>query len=135
MKQAVFSLIDYKFDHVIIDMKHAIDKGRLNLDIIPSGKFSCGSKQFLLNFLFIADSGTERVAEVNCVATFEFKEIDSLEDIPPFFYANSIAIVFPYVRAFISTLTLQANYPPIVLPTMNLSNLNEKLRNEVTVVE
>lgn len=135
MKEAIFSLKDYKFDHVIIDLKKAVDKEPLNLDIVPSGKFMRSSKQFLLNFLFTADSGTERVVEVNCKATFVFKEVDSVEDIPAFFYANSIAIIFPYVRAFISTLSLQANYTPIVLPTMNLSELNEKLKNEVKVID
>lgn len=74
-----------------------------------------------------------RIIEVNCLASFLFKGVESIDDIPTYFYSNSIAIVFPYVRAFVSTLTLQANYSPIVLPTMNLSDLNSQLKEHVTV--
>lgn len=41
-----------------------------------------------------------------------FESARTLEDIPDYFYANSIAILFPYVRAFVSTVSLQANIPP-----------------------
>ncbi|EXZ22215.1 pretranslocase subunit SecB family protein, partial [Bacteroides fragilis str. S13 L11] len=55
-----------------------------------------------------------------------------LAEIPNFFYPNSIAILFPYVRAFVSTLTLQANIKPILLPTLNLSSLQDTLRENTT---
>ena len=56
-------------------------------------------------------------------------------EIPDFFYPNSLAIIFPYIRAFVSTLTLQANVRPIVLPTVNLMGLTDMLRKETTVEE
>lgn len=66
---------------------------------------------------------------VVCNATFMFKDEISFEDIPPYFFANSIVIIFPYVRAFVSTVSLQSNRPAIVLPTMNLSSLQDELKN------
>lgn len=69
---------------------------------------------------------------INCKGLFEFKNVETIEDIPDFFYKNSIAILFPYVRAYISLVTTQANVPGIILPTYNLSNLEEKLRNNTT---
>ena len=60
------------------------------------------------------------------------KDKIEFNDIPGFFYPNSIAILFPYIRAFVSTLTLQANVTPIVLPTLNLTNLQEKLKKNTT---
>lgn len=47
--------------------------------------------------------------KVHCSAVFNFGCSIKFEEIPSYFYANSIAIIFPYVRAFISTVTLQAN--------------------------
>lgn len=70
--------------------------------------------------------------EVNCFSEFIFSEQINLCDIPGFFYPNSIAIIFPYIRAFISTLSLQANMNPIILPTMNLTSLQEELKNNTT---
>ena len=72
---------------------------------------------------------------VNCVAWFEFQDVERIEDIPDYFYANSIAILFPYVRAFVSTLTLQANVPPMVLPTLNLFPLQKILQENTIVAE
>ena len=69
---------------------------------------------------------------INCKGLFDFKNVETIEDIPDFFYKNSIAILFPYVRAYISLVTTQANVPGILLPTYNLSNLEEKLRNNTT---
>lgn len=69
-------------------------------------------------------------------ASFQFSEdVIDIEDIPTYFYANSIAIVFPYLRAFISSLTIQANLKPMILPTMNLTSLSSPLKENVTVIE
>lgn len=53
-----------------------------------------------------------------------FFEYDSDLDVPlkeKFFYQNAPAILFPYVRAYISTLTALSGINPITLPTLNLS--------------
>ena len=36
---------------------------------------------------------------------------------------NAPAIAFPYLRAFISNLTLQAGVPPVILPSINFVGL------------
>lgn len=135
MKQATFSLKEYKFNKVSLDLTDLTPEDTLNIDLIPSGRFIQNEQKFVLNFLFVADvekESTRRVVEVNCSASFTFKDAVSFDEIPSYFYSNSIAIVFPYMRAFISTLTLQANYAPIMLPTMNLMDLNERLKESVT---
>ena len=40
--------------------------------------------------------------------------------------ANAPAIAFPYVRVFISNITLNAGYNPIVLPSFNFIKLAEE---------
>ena len=44
--------------------------------------------------------------------------MDNDKEIKPFIDINAPAIMFPYVRAFLSTLTanLGAGFPPIILP-------------------
>ncbi|WP_291529041.1 protein-export chaperone SecB [Bacteroides sp. UBA939] len=46
----------------------------------------------------------------------EFKESD-------FIKINAPAIAFPYLRSFISNLTLQSGFPPIILPSVNFVQL------------
>ncbi|MCD8416344.1 protein-export chaperone SecB [Tenacibaculum finnmarkense genomovar finnmarkense] len=38
---------------------------------------------------------------------------------------NAPAIAFPYLRAYISNLTLQSGFEPIILPSINFVNLAE----------
>ena len=66
------------------------------------------------------------------MGTFDFENVNKIEDIPSFFYRNSIAILFPYVRAYISLVTNQANIPALVLPTMNLVSLEKPLKENTT---
>ena len=139
MKEAVFSLRGYKFPMVKMDLRKIKPlQNKMNLSILPKGVFYPKNHSFELTFNFVAslegEEGTPCI-EISCIGDFEFKEIESIADIPSYFYANSIPILFPYVRAFVSTVTLQANYQPIVLPTMNLSDLSNFLKENVSVKE
>lgn len=42
----------------------------------------------------------------------------------PFLKINAPAIAFPYVRSYISNLTLQSGYPPVFLPSINFVALS-----------
>ena len=133
MEKASFSLKDYKFIKVELDFSN-LNSSSIELIIEPEGVFHNSSGVYDLAFTFRANAEMKNETKVNqiifvkCIASFEFNKILKFEDIPEYFYTNSIAILFPYIRAFVSTLTLQANIPPIILPTMNLISLQEKLK-------
>lgn len=55
--------------------------------------------------------------------TEEFK----LSDFPKI---NAPAIAFPYLRAYISNLTLQSGVEPVILPSINFVNLAERKKNK-----
>lgn len=135
MKNASFSLLRYSFDKVSIDYSLKSDT-ELSIKFEPKGVFKQEEDRsvFELTFVFLAsDKGnTLPFINIECKAIFAFAEKITFEEIPSYFYANSIAILFPYVRAFVSTITLQANYSPFVLPTMNLSSLEEPLKKNST---
>lgn len=125
MEKAAFTMRGYKFIKVELNFdKPLLDD--LKLELIPRGIFNSKNLQYELFFDFIAKAGRSKVVQIRCRALFDL----SSPEIPDYFYANSIAIVFPYVRAFISTVSLQANIgKPIVLPTYNLTSLKEQLRS------
>ncbi len=111
----------------------------LSIDFDPTGTLSkkTGIFEIKLNFrAFVADGDQNRdIINVSMFSAFQFEENLSLAEIPPYFYRNSIAIVFPYLRAFISNLTLQANVKPVILPVLNLSKLEEPLRKNTIELE
>lgn len=129
MNKAAFSLDNYRFEKVNIDFSKRTSNS-LDIAFSPSGRFISNESVFELKFKFSAHNGEvgEAFVEVECVALFKFEENLQFENIPTYFYRNSIALIFPYMRAFISTVTLQANIPPIIVPTMNLSSLETPLK-------
>lgn len=138
---AAFSLARYSivdFMYADPELNGANTMSKLSVTIIPNGMFDLTTYRYnlsLLCVLFVKETKFE-VVKANIIAEFEFDGgVKKVEEIPPFFYANSIAIIFPYVRAFISTLTLQANVSPIILPTLNLSKLAKPLQENTVTSE
>lgn len=134
MTNASFSLQKYIFDKVNIDLEHLQAGSQLALNIDPSGIYYPETGVFNLTFTFEAFQETHRIVSVRCVADYKFQKPIPFDGFPRMFYANSIAILFPYVRAFVNTVTLQANlFPPIIIPTLNLTSLEEKLMAQTKV--
>ncbi|MCB0514466.1 MAG: protein-export chaperone SecB [Chitinophagales bacterium] len=129
MQQAAFSIVNYQFDKVNIDLEYQ-KTNELNLAFETKGVFIKNTKNFELIFIVQVENDNEPnpFIKIRCKGLFKFENINLFEEIPDFFYRNAIAILFPYVRAYLSLVTTQANVPGIILPTMNLSNLEGELR-------
>lgn len=69
----------------------------------------------------IADEKKNIEIMVKAEGFFEFEQGLPEEQKERFFKINAPAILFPYVRAYISTLTALSGINPITLPTLNLS--------------
>jgi len=130
MEPAAFKLIDYNFSKTIIDYTYHRE-GDLDINFDVEGKYNNDESRFYLSFevLAIDEESNNSFISVSCQGIFEFKNVEKFEDIPNFFYVNSIAILFPYVRSYISTVTVQSNIKPIILPTLNLTPLAKLLKD------
>jgi len=129
INKAAFFLEYYKISK--FQFVESSDEGEsLNVKFQPSGRYISKEGKFILTFEFFATYGEQETILINATmdAFFKFQEPIEFTEIPDYFYRNSIAIVFPYLRAFISTLTSVANSKPIILPVMNLSSLEEPLQ-------
>lgn len=136
MEKAAFKLDNYHFTKASLDFNIPND-AELNISFNPTGVFYTKDARYDLVFdvtVECVETGTE-VVKVSCEASFSFGNKVSIEDIPDYFYPNSLAIVFPYVRAFVSTISLQANVQPVVLPTVNLMGLTEKLKGQTQIID
>ena len=137
MDNVAFRLVKYWFEEAQFYLSNVPGEKKINIDFQPSGVYLKDNGIYNLSFVFVAwednKSQEDFTVKVMCNAEFQFNGAIGVDEIPVFFYPNSIAIVFPYVRAFVSTLTLQANVQPMLLPTINLSSLQETLRNNTEV--
>lgn len=137
MEKAAFALRDYRFRKVSMDLSVIDDKSDIVVDFKPWGEFDKNTNIFFLTIEFTAKDKNKPESDfinIESQSAFQFNQDVTLETIPDFFYANSIAIIFPYIRAFVSTITLQANTDALVLPTMNLSVLKDVLKDNSRTV-
>lgn len=131
MQSASFRLINYQFNKV--ELNSSFIKGDdIDISFDVGGEFSLKEDipNYELSFEFSSKSGGEenKFITIVCVANFSFENVTSLDEIPDYFYQNAIAILFPYIRAYVSLLTTQANVKGIILPTLNLSQLSIPLK-------
>ena len=76
------------------------------------------------------------ILSIVAVAVFEFDENADIEKYKEgFFVQNAPAIMFPYIRAYISTLTAQSGLFTVTLPTFNLLSMVDGLKNNIQEVE
>lgn len=138
MKKAAFSLETIVFNQVLIDSEKYTGE-KFNIDFNASGIYRKSENKYELDLVFKAlHNETEKenyFVRVNCKANFEFNDDTKEVGIPDYFYRNSIAIVYPFIRSFISSLTLQANVKLILLPTMNLSSLEAPLKENTLIID
>lgn len=131
-QKAAFQLEKYLFSKVNITLENKTNQEML-VEFNPSGVYNQEQSQYDLKFTFKAffeEKGIENpYVLIECIGFFKFEDVQNIEDIPPFFYRNAIAILFPYLRAFVSMVSLQANVAPVVLPTLNLSDLEQPLKD------
>lgn len=133
VKEAAFSFESFIFKKVNLNLENRDSDDKISVQFNPSAEFVKGKVYMTIAFSAYNKTRKDPFIETECLALFKFENKEILfSEIPEFFYVNSIAIVFPYIRSFISTVTLQANIvPPIVLPTFNLSSLSVKLKENM----
>jgi preprotein translocase subunit SecB len=81
----------------------------------------------------IKDKEDSFTCQIICRGEFTFKPDGDI--IPEYFYINAPAIIFPYVRAYISTLTnLSTAGFSVTIPTLRM-DFKEQLKDKIKVEE
>jgi preprotein translocase subunit SecB len=136
MKKASFALTNYVFKEVSLDLSNKQSE-ELEITFDPRGLLNFKNRTYNLLFsTLVTSKDTDKAfIKVTCDAEFVFKDLENLADVPDFFYRNAIAILFPYVRAYISLISTQANFKGVILPTLNLMPLEEVLKEKTEVIK
>lgn len=136
IKPAAFSLETFRIRRFSFNEIES-DSNTLSLDFKPSGLFNPKTGEYFLTFeasVYLQNSHDKPFVNAEMVAIFKFSDVNSIGEIPTYFYKNAIAIVFPYMRSFLSSITLQANLKQIILPIMNLSSLEQPLKDNTSLL-
>lgn len=124
---AQFRFLKYEILNASIDIKAPKAIGD-NLKIeFNKVKDLSNDELFILGLeTLITDQKENLKIKVSAKGYFEFKDDCPEEMKDNFMNINAPAILFPYIRAYISTLTALSGITPIILPTLNLSERKTK---------
>lgn len=128
---AAFRFVDFKI--IKSDFDFSFERGtNLNISFNLSGQHFIQTNVFkLIIETLVNNHKDELLIRIQSESLFNFSEIPA-ENLMNYFIENAPAIVFPYIRAYIGTLTTQSGYPALLLPTLNLSNLSKSLEENIT---
>ncbi len=122
-KIAQFRFLNYVISETMVQI-NADEKPGQKLDIQFQQKAGVNEESHKMRFEFVVNvMDSKKIVNIK-VATVAFFEYDSSlteKQKESFFMHNAPAILFPFVRAYISTLTAQSGIDTIVLPTINFS--------------
>ncbi|WNM19485.1 protein-export chaperone SecB [Flavobacterium capsici] len=136
MALSQFQFLGYKILKSIIELDETISENSgLEIGFKTSGTVNKNDLTFDLNLsVIIKNSENTLNIEINSLGNFKFEPVDDIDDISNFFYLNASAILFPYIRAYIGTLTNLSGLKAINLPTLNLTNLAEDLKKNTIIL-
>ncbi|MFD1293846.1 protein-export chaperone SecB [Lutibacter holmesii] len=136
VQKAAFSFEQFKVPQFSYNENNN-NGNNLKIGLEPRGTYNSKTGEFILSLNFIShneDNLGNFIFQLNSIAVFKFESNIEYTEIPNYFYKNAIAIMFPYLRAFISTLTLQANTKLLKLGLMNLTGLEIPLKENISII-
>lgn len=130
-----FQFNGYSINKSLIELQENSNFDNIKIGFKVSGLVNQNEKIYFLNLsVSITNEEKDLKIQVDAIGKFKFESVEKIENISSFFYTNSSAILFPYIRAYISTLTNLSGNRSIILPTMNLTNLAEELKSNTKIV-
>ncbi len=135
MENTTFQFQDFLVKRSLIELNDGEPDKSFNIAINPSGKIFSSKSLFQLKLeIKVYDNNEVINIDLVVLASFVFNANIRKSDLDNYFFVNAPAIVFPYVRAYLSTLTNLSGLKPIILPTLNLTNLKDKLKQNTKEV-
>ena len=126
-KQARFQFTGYLIDQCSINLTGGTIGEEMEFSINPSGNFEKDSKRFTLTML-VAISDKEHNFDFNLrIHGFFVYDTENFNELRTFIGINSPALLFPYIRAYVSNITALSGLQPIIMPTLNMTAVGEDL--------
>jgi len=111
-------------------------KYKIDLHFTPKGYILVNLNQFHLRLdVNIKDADDKFDIKLSTISIFSFPEGANIEEYKQsLFVLNAPAIVFPYLRAYITSLTALSGMSTLTLPTLNMATIGEELKASLDVI-
>jgi preprotein translocase subunit SecB len=134
-KTSTFQFKGYRIERSLIELKSAEIGENFSISFDSKGIINKAESAFELSLTaYIKDKEDTINIEVDIVSFFVFNSKIEKTQLDQLFFMNAPAIIFPYLRSYITTLTVLSGIDPVILPTLNLSALGKELEQNTTEI-
>lgn len=139
MDKSTFQFKGYKIKKSLIEFtdNYNPDETSLKIKFEPSGIISKSDNIFIIELtinIFDAENSNLNI-EIITKGIYRFDSNMELDKLNSLFYVNAPAILFPYIRAHISTISVLSGIDTIVLPTLNMRSIGVQLKENTSIVD
>lgn len=132
VEKARFRFVEYLFKETSIKLTGEDISDDVEFGIEPNGIFEEDNKMFILT-LNVLVKDKKSSLEVKMTVTGKFKyETNDIQELVPYLGFNAPAIMFPYIRAYITNITALGGMLPIILPTLNMESVGKELLEKIS---
>lgn len=129
--QAQFQFNDYIVEHCKLNQTGKPISERMNFFIQPLGSLNEEKNTFELR-LEVKVSDNEKNFDLEMTIKGFFSYTTNNKDLlMKFICSNSPAIMFPYIRAYVSSISSLSGVAPIIMPTLNMQKIGETLQKQM----
>lgn len=112
------------------------DSDSINLTIFPSALYHKNDSTFTLFMnIELKDENDSFSLKMEGIGNFKLRGDIEEKVLNTYFYTNAPAIIYPYLRAYISSVTALSGLSAVNIPTMVLAGLKEELKKNTNVIE
>lgn len=137
LKKSSLKFIDFIIADLTIerDPNYSLN-GEIDLSINPSGIYNKLENTYQLSLVIeVSDDKKGFKILAKAIGFFEIKPGEDENNLSNYFYTNAPAIMFPYIRSYISAITALSNLETVNLPIMNLSLLKTSLKENTSIID
>lgn len=132
VEKARFRFVEYLFKETSIKLTGEDISDDVEFGIEPNGIFEEDNKMFILTLnVLVKDKKSSLEVKMTVTGKFKYKTND-IQELVPYLGFNAPAIIFPYIRAYITNITALGGMSPIILPTLNMESVGKELLDKIS---
>lgn len=132
VEKARFRFVEYLFKETSIKLTGEDISDDVEFGIEPNGIFEEDNKMFILTLnVLVKDKKSSLEVKMTVTGKFEY-ETNDIQELVPYLGFNAPAIIFPYIRAYITNITALGGMSPIILPTLNMESVGKELLDKIS---
>ncbi len=132
VEKARFRFVEYLFQETSIKLTGEDIGDDVEFGIEPNGIFEEDNKMFILTLnVLVKDKKSSLEVKMTVTGKFEY-ETNDIQELVPYLGFNAPAIMFPYIRAYITNITALGGMSPIILPTLNMESVGKELLDKIS---